>query len=224
MYGAGPLYASQNGIFKIKYPPSSAHLAHSALISTLHSTTESKGFKSITKHPEWVAAMDDEIRALRANGTWDLVPRPPSVNIMGSKWVFCTKYRADGTIERHKAQLVAQGFTQLPGFDYTHTFSLVVKASTVRIVLSITVLNNWPLHQLDVNNAFLHGPLSKPVYMAQPPGYSDPTIPSYVCRLNKVIYGLKQASRAWFQRFSDFFGKLAFCLQQSGHIFICVSS
>lgn len=91
---------AQNGIFKTKHPPSYAHLAHNALLSTLHSIKEPKGFKSASKSPEWVAAMDAELRALHSNHTWDLVPRPPNENIMGSKWVFHTKFLADGSVDR----------------------------------------------------------------------------------------------------------------------------
>lgn len=143
--------------------------------------------------------MDVEICALRQNWTWDLVPRPPGINIVGSKWVFCTKYLSDGFVDRQKARLVALGFTQIPGFDFSHTFSPVVKASTVRVVLSLAVTRNWSLHQLDVKNAFLNGVLSKPVYMEQPLGYTDPHFPRHVCRLKKALYDLKQAPRAWFQ-------------------------
>lgn len=171
---------------------------------------EPRGFKTAAKSPAWVSAMNDEIKALKDNNTWVLVPKPPGVNIVGSKWVFCTKFKADGSVECHKARLVAQGFTQLPGFDYTHTFSSVVKASTVHVILSLAVMPNWPLHQLDVNNAFLHGCLDKLVYMAQPPGYVDPTMPSHVCLLQKAIYGLKQDPLAWFRRFSDFLVSLRF--------------
>nr|GFA76158.1 hypothetical protein [Tanacetum cinerariifolium] len=137
---------------------------------------------------------------LHLNHTWTLVPCPRNANVVGSKWVFRTKYHADGTIDRHKARLVAQGFTQIPGFDFSHTFSPVVKATTVCIVLSLAVTNHWHLHQLDVKNAFLNGDLRETVYMEQPLGYVDSRNPNYVCRLNKAFYGLKQAPRAWFQR------------------------
>lgn len=93
---------------------------------------------------------------------------------MGSKWVYHTKYLSDGTIDHLKARLVAQGFSQLPGFDYTHTFSPIVKAATVRTVLTLAIQRNWPLHQLDVKNAFLNGHLNQPIFMEQPPSYIDP--------------------------------------------------
>ena len=85
--------------------------------------------------------------------------------MVGSKWLFHTKYRSDGSIEHYKARLVAQGFSQIPGLDYSHTFSPVFKASTIWVVLSLVVIYNWTLHLLDVNNAFLHGHLNELVYM-----------------------------------------------------------
>ncbi|KAD3642035.1 hypothetical protein E3N88_31259 [Mikania micrantha] len=163
-----------------------------------------KAFKSAAKNPKWMDAMHKEMDALTLNNTWTLVPRPTCHNIVGCKWIFRTKFRADGTVERYKARLVAQGFTQIPGIDYSYTFSPVVKATTVRIVLSLAIINKWHLHQLDVNNAFLHGNLDELVYMEQPPGFIDPRFPNHVCRLNKALYGLKQAPRAWFHRLSTF--------------------
>ncbi|CAH9063142.1 unnamed protein product [Cuscuta epithymum] len=115
-----------------------------------------------------------------------------------------TKYNSDGTVERHKARLFAQGFKQQAGVDFTETFSLVVKPTTVRLVLSIVVSLGWCIRQLDVKNAFLHGHLTEEVYMRQPPGFIHPSFPHHVCRLSKALYGLKQAPRAWFHRFSGF--------------------
>ncbi|KAM0053128.1 putative RNA-directed DNA polymerase [Helianthus debilis subsp. tardiflorus] len=156
------------------------------------------------REPKWLAAMQTEFDALIKNNTWTLVPRSLSSNVVGSRWLFRTKFRADGTIERHKARLVAQGFGQIPGLDYSLTFSPVVKATTIRTVLALVVIHGWKLHQLDVNNAFLHGDLTECVYMEQPPGFVNHNFPDHDCRLNKAIYGLKQAPRAWFSRLSNF--------------------
>lgn len=130
------------GVFKPKYKADLAALQSHALHVALSSVIEPRGFKSASKDPKWMAAMVDEIEALNQNNTWTLVPRPSSMNVVGSKWVLRVKYHADGSIERYKARVVAQGFTQITGLDYSHMFSPVVKASTVRIVLSLAVLNN----------------------------------------------------------------------------------
>jgi hypothetical protein len=153
----------------------------------------------------WINAMNSEYQALLKNKTWHLVPHPKGKNIIDCKWVYKIKRRADGTVDRYKARLVAKGFKQRYGIDYEDTFSPVVKAATIRLVLSIAVSRGWSLRQLDVQNAFLHGILEEEEYMRQPPGYIDKAKPTFVCKLDKALYGLKQAPRAWHSRLS---GKL----------------
>jgi hypothetical protein len=148
--------------------------------------------------PNWRAAMEDEYEALISNGTWDLVPRPQGSNVVTGKWVFTHKFRADGTFDRYKARWVLRGFTQRPGVDYDETFSPVVKPATVRTVLATAVSHNWPIQQLDVKNAFLHGTLTETIYCCQPMGFADPAHPDLVCHLCKFLYGLKQAPGAWY--------------------------
>ncbi|KAJ0608733.1 putative RNA-directed DNA polymerase [Helianthus annuus] len=180
-----------------------------------------RGYKSAAKHAKWVKVMEEELTALRSNNTWVLVPHPTCANIVGSKWIFRTKYKADGSVDRYKARLVAQGFTQVPGLDFSHTFNLVVKASTVRVILSLATIYNWPLRQLDVRNAFLNGNLTETVYMEQPTRFIDPKFPNHVCCLKKALYGLKQAPRAWFQRLSTFLLANGFvCSQADTSLFI----
>ncbi|GJS20513.1 ribonuclease H-like domain-containing protein [Tanacetum coccineum] len=143
-------------------------------------------------------AMCDEYKALIDNNTWVLVPRPPNVNIVYSMWLYKHKYNADGSLSRYKARLVTNGRSQQQGIDCDETFSPVVKTATIWTVLSLAVSRQWPIHQLDVKNAFLHGHLTKTVYMHQPPGFTDSAHLDYVCLLQKSLYGLKQAPRAWF--------------------------
>ncbi|WVZ93585.1 hypothetical protein U9M48_039553 [Paspalum notatum var. saurae] len=160
--------------------------------------------------PYWRRAMEEEYKALLANQTWDLVPPPPGGNVVTGKWIWIHKRRADGTLDRYKARWVLRGFTQRPGVDYDETFSPVVKPATVRTVLSLALSRSWPVHQLDVKNAFLHGTLTETIYCSQPAGFVDPTRPDMVCRLNKSLYGLKQAPRAWYSRFATFLVTLGF--------------
>ncbi|KAL4560122.1 hypothetical protein LXL04_032271 [Taraxacum kok-saghyz] len=116
------------GIFKPRYR---ADFASTGLVAALHASTDPRGFKTASRYPHWLGAMQDELDALKRNNTFVLVPRPVDHNVVGCKWIFRTKYLADGSIDRHKARLVAQGFIQVLGLDFSHTFSPVVKASTV---------------------------------------------------------------------------------------------
>lgn len=151
--------------------------------------------------PRWVKAMDNELQALESNNTWTLVPLPAGKKVVGCKWVYKIKYLANGTVDRFKTRLVAKGYTQSAGIDYHDTFAPVVKMVTVRCLFAIAATNNWPLEQLDINNAFLHGNLSEEVYMELPLGYQrQSSVVPLVCRLIKSIYGLKQASREWFTK------------------------
>lgn len=149
------------------------------------------------KDPQWLAAMTIEYRALISNNTWDLVPPSPNQNLVGSKWVR-VKRKPDGSIDRFKARLVAKGFHQRPGIDFHETFSPVIKPTIVQLVICLALAYGWSLWQLDINNTFLHGHLQEEVFMKQPSGFVDSNKPNFLCRLNKSIYGLKQAPCAWF--------------------------
>lgn len=124
--------------------------------------------------------------------------------------MFRTKRKADGSVERYKARLVARGFNQVVGEDFFVMFNLIVKPTSVHLLLSMALSRGWTLRQLDVHNVFLNGNLEELVYMRQPLGYSDSTFPSYVCVLQRSLYGLKQAPRAWFKRLHDFLLSVGF--------------
>ncbi|GJY73247.1 ribonuclease H-like domain-containing protein [Tanacetum coccineum] len=187
------------------YPVTKPSTSPIAFLSTSASTWHQR-----LGHPDpnWCNAMYDEYNALVKNGTWILVPRPSDVNLVRSMWLFKHKFHADGTLSHYKARLVANGSNQQHGVDFDETFSPVVKPATIRTVLSLAVSRQWPIHQLDVKNAFLNGDLSETVYMHQPPGFVDSRYPNHVCLLQRSLYGLKQAPHAWFQRFAGSSGCL----------------
>ena len=110
--------------------------------------------------PRWKAVMNEEMKSLQKNETWELVDRHPGKKPVGCRSIYIVKHKADGTIERFKARLVAKGYTQTYGIDYTNTFAPVTKINTIRVFLSLAANLDWPLQQFDVKNAFLHGELS----------------------------------------------------------------
>ncbi|PKI78797.1 hypothetical protein CRG98_000864 [Punica granatum] len=183
---------------------------HPVAFSVSIGLQEPTSFAKAKRDPRWVEAMQDEFQALLSNRTWDLVPPPSNQHIISCKWVYRVKQKANGSIDRFKARLVAKGFNQQEGIDYEETFSPVIKSVTIRTVLSIAISLQWPIRQLDVKNAFLHGHLDKEVYMQQPPSFVDSTRAHFVCRLNRSLYGFKQAPRAWFLRLSEFLLRLGF--------------
>jgi hypothetical protein len=138
------------------------------------------------------------------------IPPCSGINIIDSKWIFKVKRHANGQIERFKARLVAKGFKQRYRLDYEDTFSPIVKRATIRLLLSFAITNGWTIHQLDIQNAVLHGVLEEEVYMRQPPGFEDSDRPQYLCRLDKALYGLKQAPRAWNARLASVFHQHGF--------------
>lgn len=121
----------------------------------------------------WKSAMQDELLALQRNNTWTLVSLPPDRKVIGCKWVFKTKENPDGTVHKYKARLVAKGYHQVAGFDFTKTFSPVVKPTTIRILLAIAISRGWSIRQLDINNAFLNGDLKEEIFMEKQPGPTD---------------------------------------------------
>ncbi|CAH9076817.1 unnamed protein product [Cuscuta europaea] len=174
--------------------------------------------------------MRKEIDAMEANGTWILVTMPTHEKPIHCKWVYKIKYKSNGTIERFKARLVVCGNRQVEGIDNHETFAPVAKMTTVRTLLDVATAKNWELHQMDVDNAFLHGKLNEEVYMYPPLGFST-TRPNQVCLLQRSLYGLRQAPRCWFSRLSNALISYGFIRSyadyslftlRKGHDFVCI--
>ncbi|GJT64757.1 retrotransposon protein, putative, ty1-copia subclass [Tanacetum coccineum] len=152
---------------------------------------------------KWIDAMNAEIQSMMDNMVWVLVDLPPGCKTVGSRWLFKKKTDMDGIVHVYKARLVAKGYTQLYGVDYEETFSPVADIRAIRILISIAAYYDYEIWQMDVKTAFLNGYLDEDIYMVQPEGFVDPNHPRKVCKLQRSIYGLKQASRSWNKRFDE---------------------
>jgi hypothetical protein len=148
--------------------------------------------------PCWKEAMDHEIKTLKVARTWKMVPRLPRKNIVGSKWVFKLKCKADGSVDKYKARLVACRFTQIYGVDYFDTFSPVARLVSFRVLMALAVHFGWELEVFDFNVAYLNGELDKgeEIYMQELPGYKS--LGEFI-KLLKVLYGLKQVAVKWYR-------------------------
>ena len=173
-------------------------LSHDTHNSSESSTqVEPRSFKQAYNDSRWKKSMQEEYDSLMNNKTWTLVDLPKGRKIVKNKWVY--KLKSDG---RFKSRLVAKGFTQVAGVDFDETWSPVGRKARLKLLIWFVLNNNWSWKQMDVDTAFLNSKLEEEIYMQQPEGYDDGT--SRVCQLLKSIYGLKQASRAWYDTLREF--------------------
>ena len=155
--------------------------------------------------------MDCEIQSLEQASTWETVPCPADKNVVGCKWVYWTKCKADRSIDKHKACLVARGFTQVYGVDYLDTYSPIAKLTSFRTILALAACFDWEVECFNFNAAYLNGEQedSEEIYMEQPPGYEKGG-KEFVKRLCKALYGLKQAGHRWYNTFKRELADLGF--------------
>ncbi|GJS43695.1 retrotransposon protein, putative, ty1-copia subclass [Tanacetum coccineum] len=180
---------------------------------SLGDLNEPANYKAALSDPEfekWLVAMNEEMQSMNDNKVWKLVVLPPNAKVVKSKWIYKKKTNMDGKVYIYKARLVAKGFTQTYGVDYEETFSPVADIRAIRILIAIAAYYDYEIWQMDVKTAFLNGFLEEEIYMEQPKGFIDPNHPSKVCKLQRSIYGLKQASRSWNKRFDEEIKKFGF--------------
>jgi hypothetical protein len=177
---------------------------HYAYMVRIIQEVEPTCFEQAIGNPKWDNAIDEEMAALDANATWELIALPKDKKAIGCKWVYKIKHNANGFVSKYKARLVAKGYAQTYGIDYEETYSPVAKMTTVRTIIAMEATKGWSLHQMDVKNVFLHGDLQEELYMEQPLGYVDQTHPNLVYRLKKALYSLKQAPRAWSDKIGQY--------------------
>ncbi|KAJ8755827.1 hypothetical protein K2173_024372 [Erythroxylum novogranatense] len=191
------------------------------LIEDNEPTTYEEVLKS-SESEKWLHAMKSEMDSMYENQVWTLVEAPKGIKPIGCKWVFKKKTDMDGNVITYKARLVAKGFRQRQGVDYDKTFSPVAMLKSIRILLAITTHYDYEIWQMDVKTTFLNGNLAEDVYMTQPEGFT-----SYdgekVCKLQKSIYGLKQAFRSWNIRFDEVIKEFGFSQNPDEHFKIWLS-
>ncbi|KAK1647292.1 hypothetical protein QYE76_065097 [Lolium multiflorum] len=173
---------------------------HHAYISLV----EPKKVFEALEDSDWLEAMHEELNNFKRNKVCTLVEKPKGCrNVIGTKWIFKNKQDEFGNVVRNKARLVAQGFSQVEGIDFGETYAPVARLECIRILLAYASHHNFKLQQMDVKSAFLNGPLHEEVYVKQPPGFEDLNFPNHVYKLDKALYGHKQAPRAWYEHLKE---------------------
>ncbi|GKE48900.1 retrotransposon protein, putative, ty1-copia subclass, partial [Tanacetum coccineum] len=169
----------------------------------LNEPTSYKGAILDSESNKWIDAMNAEIQSMMDNMVWVLVDLPPGCKTIRSKWMFKKNTDIDGIVHTYKAHPVAKGYTQLYRVDYEQTFLPVADIRAIRILISIVAYYDYEIWKMDIKTFFLNSYLDEDIYMVQPEGFVDPNHPRKVCKLQRSIYGLKQASRSWNKRFDE---------------------
>ncbi|GJS79766.1 putative ribonuclease H-like domain-containing protein [Tanacetum coccineum] len=148
--------------------------------------------------------MQEELLQFKLHEVWTLVDLPNRKRAIGTKWVFRNKKDERGIVIRNKARLVAQGYTQEEGINYDEVFAPVARIKAIRLFLAYASFKDFVVYQMDVKSAFLYGKIEEEVYVCQPPGFEDPDFPDRVYKVEKALYGLHQAPRAWYETLSTY--------------------
>lgn len=172
------------------------------LVTQIDNIRVPKNVQEAMSDPKWKNAVMEEMNTLIKNNTWDVVTLLANQKVVACRWVFSVRHNTNGSVERYKARLVVQGFTQTYGIDYEETFAPVAKLNSIRVLIFLVVNLDWPLFQFDIKNAFLNGDLDEDIYMKMPFDFKQGAGYVIVCKLKKFLYGLKQSPRAWFKKFS----------------------
>ncbi|GKE54950.1 putative ribonuclease H-like domain-containing protein [Tanacetum coccineum] len=186
------------------------------IIRDLHSAPQTRRMtKSVTEHepkkviqalkdPSWIEAMQEELLQFKLQQVWTLVDLPYGKRAIGTKWVYRNKKDERGIVIRNKARLVAQGYTQEEGIDYDEIFAPVARIEAIRLFLAYASFKDFVVYQMDVKSAFLYGKIKEEVYVCQPPGFEDLEFPNRVYKVEKALYDLHQAPRAWYETLSTY--------------------
>ncbi|GJR09600.1 putative ribonuclease H-like domain-containing protein [Tanacetum coccineum] len=174
------------------------------LFACFLSHEEPKKIIHALKDLSWIEAMQEELLQFKLQEVWTLVDLPNGKRAIGSKWVFRDKKDERGIVIRNKARLVAQGYTQEEGIDYDEVSTPVARIEAIRLFLAYASFKDFVVYQMDVKSSFLYGKIEEEVYVCQPPGFEDPDFPDRVYKVEKALYGLHQAPRAWYETLSTY--------------------
>ncbi|GJR55378.1 putative ribonuclease H-like domain-containing protein, partial [Tanacetum coccineum] len=174
------------------------------LFACFLSQDEPKKITQALEDESWVEAMQEELLQFKLLNVWTLVDLPAGKKAIGTKWVYRNKKDQRGVVIRNKARLVAQGHRQEEGIDYDEVFAPVARIEAIRLFLAYASYMNFTVYQMDVKSTFLYGTIKEEVYVSQPPGFVDPEFPNKVYKVEKALYGLHQAPRAWYETLSNY--------------------
>ncbi|GJR38356.1 retrovirus-related pol polyprotein from transposon TNT 1-94 [Tanacetum coccineum] len=167
------------------------------LFACLLSQEEPKKVIQALKDPSWIEAMQEELLQFKLQQVGTLMDLSNGKRAIGTKWVYRNKKDERGIVIKNKARLVAQGYTQEEGIDYNEVFAPVARIEAIRLFLAYSSFKDFMVYQMDVKSAFLYGKIEEEVYVCQPPGFEDPNFLDRVYKVEKALYGLHQAPRAW---------------------------
>ncbi|GJV92915.1 putative ribonuclease H-like domain-containing protein, partial [Tanacetum coccineum] len=200
-------------------PTTRVHKDHplDQIIRDIHSAPQTRRMtKNVTEHiepkkviqvlqdPSWIEAVQEELLQFKLQQVWTLMDLPHGKRAIGTKWVYMNKKDERGIVIRNKVRLVAQGYTQEEGIDYDEVFAPVARIVTIRLFLAYASFKDFVMHQMDVKSAFIYGKIKEEVYVCQPPRFEDPESPDKVYKVEKALYGLHQAPRAWYETLSTY--------------------
>ncbi|GJW02394.1 putative ribonuclease H-like domain-containing protein [Tanacetum coccineum] len=196
--------SNEQGFISVVYEGKTHEDLHTCLFACFLSQVEPKKVIQALTDPSWIEAMQDELLQFKLQKVWTLVDLPYGKRAIGTKWVYRNKKDERGIVIRNKARLVAQGYTQEEGIDYDEVFAPVARIEAIRLFLAYASFKDFVVYQMDVKSAFLYGKIEEEVYVCQPLGFEDPEFPDRVYKVEKALYGLHQAPRAWYETLSTY--------------------
>ncbi|GJT46361.1 putative ribonuclease H-like domain-containing protein [Tanacetum coccineum] len=187
-------------------PTTKIHKDHpkDRIIEDINLATQTRRMTKISEEHAMIEAMQEELLQFKLQKVWTLVDLPKDKRAIRTKWVYRNKKDKRGIVVRNKARLVAQGYTQEEGIDYDEIFDPVARIEAIRLFLAYASFMGFIVYQMDVKSAFLYGTIEEEVYVCQPPGFEDPQFPDKVYKVEKALYGLHQAPRAWYETLSTY--------------------